>query len=193
MKIGWMLLGAGALIVLIAIVGYVALVSGWIPANADARPSAFEHWAANTALDATVAHAALPAHNPLLVTDQNLDAGIKLYAANCIVCHSASDGKSSNIAYGLYQHPPRLGKFGLEHDPGGEIYWKIDHGIRLTGMPAFGKSLTDTQIWQIAMFLKDVHKLPPQPLARWNKVPSQAGSALQEPDFNGPPGKPAGP
>ena len=39
---------------------------------------------------------------------------------------------------GLYQKPPQLAKDGVEDDPDGVTYWKIAHGIRLTGMPAFG-------------------------------------------------------
>lgn len=166
--------GAALIIVLGVLAVYAALSFGLVPANADARPSALERWAAGTSLRATIAREASTAPDPLPVTDQNLDAGIKLYAANCMVCHAASDAKPSNIGSGLYQHPPRLADRGVEKDPEGETYWKIAHGIRLTGMPAFGASLTDTQIWQITMFLKHMDKLPPEPDAQWKQQPSVA-------------------
>jgi len=43
------------------------------------------------------------------MTDANLIAGIKLYAADCALCHGAADGKASAIAEGLYQRAPQLG------------------------------------------------------------------------------------
>ena len=45
-------------------------------------------------------------------------------------------------------------------DEPGESYWRIANGIRLTGMPGFGKSLSETQMWQIALLLKNAEKLP---------------------------------
>ncbi len=183
----WMLAGAGLLLILVVIAAYAVVTFGLFPANADGRASALERWAAHTSLDATIAREAGHAPNPLPLTDENLEAGIKLYATNCMVCHGASDGESSNIASGLYQHPPRFGLFGREHDPDGDIYWTIQHGIRLTGMPSFSDALTPTQIWQLTLFLKNMHELPPGPDALWKKQPSQAGTAKQEPEFMGPP------
>jgi thiosulfate dehydrogenase len=170
----WMAAGAGILVVLALLAAYAALMFGLVPANADAQPSALEHWAARTSLNATVDRDATTKPNPLLLDDANLNAGIKSYATNCMVCHGASDGKPSNIAHGLYQHAPQLGDRGVEREPEGETYWKVQHGIRLTGMPSFGAALTDKQIWQVVMFLKHMDALPPGPDAKWKKQPSQA-------------------
>lgn len=178
----WVALGAAAVIVLGLLIAYAAVAFGLVPANADGKPSALERWAARKSLNATVQREAGTNANPLPVDDTNLKAGIKLYASNCAVCHGASDGKGSNVALGLYQHAPQLGKHGVEDDPEGETYWKIQHGIRLTGMPSFGKALNETQIWQVVMFLKHMDKLPPAAQEDWKKVPSQktAGSARSE-------------
>ena len=84
-------------------------------------------------LRATLEREAPKGPNPLSLDDANLIAGIKLYDTNCAVCHGASAGRPSNIALGLYQKPPQLAKDGVEDDPDGVIYWKVAHGIRLTG------------------------------------------------------------
>ena len=55
----------------------------------------------------------------------------------------------------------------MEDDPDGSIYWKITHGIRFTGMPAFGNTLSDQERWQIALFLKHMDKLPAGAKASW--------------------------
>jgi thiosulfate dehydrogenase len=178
--IRYVALGAVGVIAAGLVAAYCAVMLGLVPANADAKPSALERWAAGTSLRATVARDAPKRPDPLPVDETNLAAGIKLYADNCMVCHGASDGQASNVAAGLYQRAPQLGKRGVEDDPEDDTYWKIEHGIRLTGMPSFGKSLKETQIWQLAMFLKHMDSLPPKALAAWKKLPSQA-SALRPP------------
>ena len=175
--IRYIALGAVGIVAAGCVAGYCAVLLGLIPANADARPSALERWAAGTSLRATVARDAPKEPDPLVLSDENLTAGVKLYAENCMVCHGASDGAASNVATGLYQHAPQLAKHGVEDDPEGETYWKIDHGVRLTGMPSFGKSLTKDQIWQLAMFLKHMDSLPPGAEAAWQKLPSQTSGA----------------
>ena len=172
----WILLGAGLLLVIAVAGAYAAISLGFVPANADAQPSALERWAARASLHATIARQAANVDDPLSHSPANLDAGIKLYANNCLVCHGASDGKASNIARGLYQPVPQLGGRGVEDDPEGEIHWKIAHGIRLTGMPSFDGTLTDTQIWQLTQFLKQMDKLPSAEKAAWKRLTSQAAN-----------------
>jgi thiosulfate dehydrogenase len=61
----------------------------------------------------------------------------------------------------MYPRPPLLleGK-GVTDDEPGESYWKIFNGIRLTGMPGFSKSLSETQMWQLALLVANADKLP---------------------------------
>ena len=82
----------------------------------------------------------------------------------------ASDAKPSRIASGLYQHPPQLAKDGVEDDPEGVTFWKIEHGIRFTGMPSFGETLDNLQKWQLTLFLKHMDSLPPAPERTWKAV-----------------------
>lgn len=173
--------GVIAAIVLGALIAYVGVTQGLlIPANADSAPPKIERWAASQSLNATIRREMPTQPNPVPATVSNYLAGIKLYGQNCIACHGAADGAASTIAVGLYQHAPQLGKDGVEDDPEGKIYWKVAHGIRLTGMPAFSKTLTDNDVWTLVLFLKHMDSLPPQAQAAWkalrNPVP-QAGTA----------------
>lgn len=173
----WVALGAVSIVVLLLAIAYASVALGLVPANADAKPSSLERWAARTSLHATVVRETSAVRDPLPHTAANLDAGIKLYAGNCMACHGAADGKPSNIARGLYQPAPQLGAHGVEDDPESETHWKIAHGIRLTGMPSFDGTLTDTQVWQLTQFLAEMDKLPPAEAAAWKKLPSQASGA----------------
>jgi mono/diheme cytochrome c family protein len=170
---------AGIVLALVAelLGGYVLVVTGRLPANADAKPPRLERWAAHKSLDATVDREAPAFKNPLPADDSNMVAGAKLYAANCAVCHGASDGSPSNVAKGLYQHAPQFAKHDVSDDPEGETYWKIIHGVRLTGMPSYRATLSETQMWQITTFLKHLDKPTPAVEKAWRAIPSQAAGS----------------
>ena len=164
--------GVFATIVVALLCGYIALRVGLVPANADANPGPLETWAAWTSLDATLRRDAPKGANPVALTDDNLIAGIDLYGRHCALCHgtASGDASASPVAKGLYPRPPQLATDGVEDDPEGLSYWKIKHGIRWTGMPSWKGTLTDQQIWTLALFLKHMDKLPPAPEQAWQKV-----------------------
>jgi mono/diheme cytochrome c family protein len=162
-----------ALTLAVALIGAFALVQGGlIPASADAKPGQLETWMARTSLNATLRREAPKDQNPVALTEQNLLNGVHLFAQNCAVCHGSAkgDASSSPIAKGLYQKPPQLATEGVEDDPDGVSFWKIKHGIRLTGMPSFEDSLSDQEIWTLALFLKHMDKLPPAVQQAWQQV-----------------------
>ena len=162
--------GIALTVALLVVGGYVAVRVGAFPANADARPSSIEAWMARTSLRATMQREAPQGANPVAASEMNLVSGMKLYVANCAVCHGAADGKATNIAHGLYQRPPQLASFGVEDDPAGVVYWKIKHGIRLTGMPSFSQTMSDTQIWEITAFLQNMDHLASPVDAQWKRA-----------------------
>lgn len=162
----------------VALLAAFALVqSGVISANADAPPGSLETWMARSSLNATLRREAPKEQNPVALTEQNLLNGVYLFARNCAVCHGSAKGASSAspIAKGLYQKPPQLATDGVEDDPEGMSFWKIKHGIRLTGMPSFGNTLSDQEIWTLALFLKHMDKLPPSVQQAWQGVQNWPG------------------
>jgi mono/diheme cytochrome c family protein len=164
--------GIAATLVVGLIAVYMLLRSGLIPANADAKPGGLELWVASMSLDATLRRDAPKGPNPVALTDANLSEGIKLYGQHCALCHgtAAGDAGASAIAKGLYPSPPQFATEGVEDDPEGVSYWKIKHGIRLTGMPSWRSTLSDRQIWTIALFLKNMNKLTPAPRSDWQQI-----------------------
>jgi mono/diheme cytochrome c family protein len=169
----------------VALIGAYALVrSGLIPANADAKPGRLETWMARTSLDATLRRSAPTGQNPVALTDENLLNGVHLFAQNCAVCHGSAKGatSSSPIAKGLYPEPPQLATKGVEDDPEGFSFWRIKHGIRLTGMPSYGYSLSDREIWTLALFLKHMDKLPPAVQQTWQQVQNWPVTTVNQTD-----------
>jgi thiosulfate dehydrogenase len=148
--------GVATVVVVALLVAFVAVWFGYVPAGADApRPAGIERWAAHHSLDATIdREAAQPPYPFGPVTDAVIVAGAKGYMANCAVCHGSAGSEASNISKGLYVPAPQFTRHGVDDDPEGETYWKIEHGIRFTGMPSFKGNLSEEQIWQITYFLK---------------------------------------
>jgi mono/diheme cytochrome c family protein len=165
-------LGVVLTILAVAGGGYAVLRAGLIPANADANPGPLENWAAHISLDATLARDAPQGPNPVSLTDAHLIAGIDLYGQHCAICHGTAKGEASAspIAKGEYPAPPQLAVDGVGDDPEGYSFWKIAHGIRWTGMPAWRGTLNDEQIWTLVLFLKHMDKLPPAAEEAWKNV-----------------------
>ena len=152
--------------------GVAAVFAGAVPAGADVKPPAAEEWAAQKSLHATIARDTQGLANPVSVSDENFLAAIKSYGSNCAVCHGAADGKASTLAKGFYIKSPQLATDGVEDDPEATTFWKLKHGIRFTAMPSFGATLSDDDLWKLALFLKHMDKLPPTADTAWKAIPS---------------------
>jgi thiosulfate dehydrogenase len=140
---------------------FMYLTSSSAPVATTDSEMPFEEFFANKALNARIAKD-MPKIVPVATTEANYLAGAELYKQHCGVCHGLPLSPKTAIAKGMFPHPPQLfeGK-GVTDDEPGETYWKIFNGIRLTGMPGFSKSLSETQMWQVAILLANADKLPP--------------------------------
>jgi mono/diheme cytochrome c family protein len=146
--------GFVAALLVLGLVVFGAVKTGRVPARADAPPFLGETWAAHTALKATTAREAPQPPYPYTQTDADIATGAKLYVQNCAVCHGTANSTPNAIARGLGVRPPQFNKHDVMDDPEGETYWKIEHGIRFTGMPFFSPALDEQSIWQLTYFMK---------------------------------------
>jgi thiosulfate dehydrogenase len=147
-------------IVLLGILVFGYFLSGSAPVATSARPMPMESYLAKKALHA-VLDREMPKNVPIQADESNYLSGAQIYKDNCAVCHGLPGQPSTAIAHGMFPKPPQLmhGK-GVTDDTPGETYWKVVHGIRLTGMPGFQSSLSDTQAWQVSLLLANADKLP---------------------------------
>ena len=147
-------------LVMIPAVAYVYFTGGSAPVATSDSDMPFERYLAKKALHARI-EKEMPKNVPVELNEANYLAGADLYKQHCAVCHGVPLAPKTAIADGMYPKPPQLlvGK-GVTDDPAGESYWKIANGLRLTGMPGFSKSLSQTQMWQLAVLLANADKLP---------------------------------
>lgn len=139
---------------------YFYFSTGNAPVATSAAPIPFETTLAKEALHARI-RKEMPKVVPVSANESAYLAGAQIYQQHCAVCHGLPNQAPSAIAQGMFPKPPHLfhGK-GVTDDPAGETYWKVTNGIRLTGMPGFEKTLSDTQRWQVSLLLANADKLP---------------------------------
>jgi thiosulfate dehydrogenase len=141
----------GILLGILLIAGgvYFYFSSGRAPVATSANPIPFERTFARIGLHAYLDK--LPHPKPQVPADDvNLVAGAKIYKEQCAVCHGLPGEPKGAIQMGMYPVPPQLFHgTGVTDDDEWESYWKVENGIRMTGMPGFKGQLTETQIWQV--------------------------------------------
>ena len=91
-------------------------------------------------------------------------AGAQHYAALCVGCHLAPGVTKSEIRAGLYPHPPNLAQEDLRD--GRRAFWIVKHGIKMSAMPSWGKTLDDAAIWDVVSFIREMQEMTPESYRR---------------------------
>jgi mono/diheme cytochrome c family protein len=91
-------------------------------------------------------------------------SGAQRYAALCVGCHLAPGVTKSDIRPGLYPHPPNLAQGEMQAEQ--RAFWIIKHGIKMSAMPAWGKSLDDAAIWDLVAFVRKLPEMTPETYAQ---------------------------
>jgi len=159
-------------IVLVFLGSYFYFSTGHAPVATNSPEMPFERKFAGMALHAYLDKAP-HVNSPVPADETNLLAGAKLYKQNCAVCHGLPGEPHNAIGKGMFPKPPLLFRgMGVSDDEAWESFAKISGGIRMTGMPGFRESLSDTQMWQISQLVKNADKLPDSVRAELASLPS---------------------
>lgn len=177
-RVSWFLLGIVTAFVGLVAGAYLFVRAGGVPMETSAKPLPLEKTVARLALRASLG-AAAKVKDPLPVDDANMLAGVDQYKEHCAVCHGVPERPRTAISRGMFPPPPQLFEKGdmVTRDPEGITYWKVTHGIRLSGMPGFGGVLSDTQRWQVTMLVERADALSPAVRAGLATVAIDAGKA----------------
>ena len=185
---GRILLGVIIGILLIPVLGYCWFKFGHPPVAVTDPPLPFERFVTHIPLNARI-NGEMIHKAPIPADESNLVAGAQIYHEQCAACHGIH-GKDSTFGQYMFPRAPQLwekhrnGVVGVSDDPPGETYWKVENGIRLTGMPSYNKVLNQTQMWQVTVLLANADKpLPPAAIdilngAQAANAPAAAGGAV---------------
>jgi mono/diheme cytochrome c family protein len=119
--------------------------------------------------------AELRAAPPPLGDPQLVETGLIHFSEMCVTCHGAPGVPRSEIGMGLNPEPPDLQHEGAVQSPV-RLFWVLKNGIKMTGMPAFGRTHTDEQLWSMVAFLEQLPKLNPEQYAAMLKAAGVRGS-----------------
>ena len=149
-----------AALVAIAAAGAAVLYTGLYNVAADAPHTRPVRWLLQTARDRSIAARArdivVP---PDLASAKRIAAGASLYADMCSGCHLAPGMERTEISQGLYPRAPELSR-GSDLTPN-QKFWIIKHGVKMTGMAAWGPTHNDMLIWDMVAFLQKLPSLSP--------------------------------
>ncbi len=159
-SLGWFVLGIVVTMAAFFVGAYTFLRSGGVPMETTASPLPLERTVARMALRASIGGARAE-KDPLPFNETNMVAGARQYHDHCAVCHGLPGQQETTIAKGMFPDPPQLfeKREMVTDDPEGVTFWKVTHGIRLSGMPGFGKTLPDDARWQVTMLVAHADRL----------------------------------
>ncbi len=173
---GKFLLGLLFGIVAIALGGYLYFRFGKPPVAVADHPFPMEAQIVQVPLEARIDREKKSA--PFGTSEDVFESGAHVYREQCASCHGIP-GKQVPFAKDMYPDAPQLwvkhknSVVGVSDDDTGETYWKVANGIRLTGMPSFQHILTDTQMWQVSLLLKNADQPLPEPVTKILAIPAQ--------------------
>lgn len=177
----------GALAVLGGLVGlFLAwrMVSGGLGARPD--PSRLEEWSALKLRNLAVPGKYKRMKNPIAVDDEALKGAMAHWADHCAICHANDGSGGTTIGRNMYPRPPDMRGPRTQRLSDGEIYYFINQGIRLTGMPAWGTPGDDDRAsWELVAFIRKLPTLTPaevESMKALNPVPASAAKAKREED-----------
>jgi mono/diheme cytochrome c family protein len=165
--------GAVLMLVILLVSALAVMRLGLMPVNADGTHSSLEARIMPLVLHASIVRHASGDTNPISVNEENLKAGVSTYKEMCARCHSTPGGNPSAYGQSFYPPAPQL-LGGMSNYTDSQLFWTIKHGIRNTGMPAWGAMLSDDEIWQIVSLLKHSQDLPPSVEAEWQAPKNKA-------------------
>lgn len=82
------------------------------------------------------------------------------FGGRCASCHGIDGRTPTDVGRWMYPRAPDLGSPAVQQWSDAELFWIIKHGIRLSGMPGFGKTLSDEEIWHLVHYVRRVGAEP---------------------------------
>ncbi|HEY9552839.1 MAG TPA: cytochrome c [Allosphingosinicella sp.] len=153
----------------------ITIFTGAYNVAASAPHTGLGNWILETNMKNSVAARAADIEAPTRFTEANVMAGAEHYKSMCEQCHGGPGTQRAEFARGLRPRPPELGP-ELEHWTPSEVFWIVKYGIKMTGMPSFGASHSDEEIWNIVAF---VERLPAMRPGQYRAFPEGAGGGSE--------------
>lgn len=148
--------------------------------TADKRPTKVETTLANMAKDVVVPIEAESKPNPLAVNKNTLIEGRKVYLQSCAICHGTDGHGHTELGRGMYPPAMDLTSPHVQHWNDPELFWIIQNGVRLTGMPSWKSTISKQDTWKLVNFIHDLPRAETQLAAITDPPPKSEPRRSQE-------------
>lgn len=157
-----------------------ALIAAAASCTANKRPSKVETILANAAKDVAIPIQATNLQNPFPANPGSIERGRQVYQESCALCHGADGHSATQLGRGMYPPAMDLTSPHVQHWSDGDLFWIIQNGIRLTGMPAWNGAISGEDSWKLARF---IHALPKMGTATGAPPETQSTALLKQADL----------
>src|ERR1700688_2265473 len=150
--------------------------------SARENPSWLEAFAAQIAKSLAIP-ATYRLKNPYAPTAENIREGREHFADHCAICHGNDGSGDTLFGKGLYPKPPDMRAAETQNKSDGELYYTIENGVRLSGMPAFGEERVpggDNDTWKLVLFLRHLPGLTGDELKEMGQLNPKTEEDRQE-------------
>jgi mono/diheme cytochrome c family protein len=178
----WVLV-TGLLLVLVG-AAWVGIYAGLYNIGADVPHTQSIYWLIETVRERSIAVRARDIVVPKDLEDANrISKGAGQYAEMCSGCHLAPGMKRTEISRGLYPRAPELRR---QTDlTSAEQFWIVKHGVKMTGMPAWGVTHQDELLWDLVAFVRKLPELTPEQYETLVKNAPKHEELMQEMEMGG--------
>lgn len=185
-------------LLLLAAAGAFAIYSGVYNVSAQKPAGELEEWLLETVRERSVEKRAASITVPALGSEAQVLEGFQIFRSQCVTCHGAPGVGPDDFAMGFYPMPPALGNESVQHEGDAELFWIVQNGLKHTGMPGFGMSLSEDQLWSVIAFLRRLPALDAEGFQALGEkaLAAEAGGAEgadQGPSAEAPASPPSGP
>lgn len=162
---------SGVVITLIAllVIFIIYIYSGWYNVSAMNEESGLMKWVFKTTKNNSVEARIKDISVPDLKDSNLIMEGFEHYNEMCASCHGAPGLEETELSKGLNPRAPYLPKVAKFIEPA-EMFWVTKNGIKMTGMPAWGKTHSDEKIWAIVAFMKKLPDITPDEYEKMQSV-----------------------
>lgn len=148
-------------IVVLAAAGLVYIYSGLYNVSAAGPEGELQEWVLSTSMDKAVKRHAKSIPVPDLGDSAQIALGYFHFSEMCVGCHGGPGIEPSEVGKGLNPQAPDLSKVVREWNDA-ELYWIMKNGIKMTGMPSFGKTHSEEALWAMVAFVKKLPEMTPE-------------------------------
>lgn len=134
-------------------VGLAVIFTGAYDVAATREHLGVTRWALHELTERSVARRAVPVTGAAPTDSAALAHGFEHFDGMCVSCHGAPGVERGEIGQGMNPEPPDLAE-EVEEWSDAELFWITKHGVRLAGMPAFGPTHSDEEIWALVGFMR---------------------------------------